>query len=135
MDTITKINQLSLHQGLISESAFIVKLTNSEFGIVEGSELLNRIESWLSANMMMSNKDVPLLIVNMENVDFVDSEGLQKLLDSLRLMQSQQSNLLLCSLKPSVRILFEITRIDQLIAIFANFDTAIAQFDMQLVAA
>jgi anti-anti-sigma factor len=85
--------------------------------------------------MMMNNKDVPLLIVNMENVDFVDSEGLQKLIASLRLMQAQQSNLLLCSLKPSVRILFEITRIDQLIGVFANFEAAIAQFDMQLVAA
>lgn len=85
--------------------------------------------------MMRNNKDVPLLIVNMENVDFVDSEGLQKLMACLSLIQSQQSNLLLCSLKPSVRILFEIARIDQLIGIFANFDAAIAQFDMKLVAA
>jgi anti-anti-sigma factor len=84
---------------------------------------------------MINNKDVPLLIVNMENVDFVDSEGLQKLMASLRLMQAQQSNLLLCSLKPSVRILFEITMIDQLIGIFANFEAAIAQFEMKLVAA
>ena len=135
MDTITKTNQLSLSQGLISEPAFIIKLTDSNFGMVEGADLLNRIESWISANRMMNKKDVPLLIVNMENVDFVDSEGLQKLIASLRLMQAQQSNLLLCSLNPSVRILFEITRIDQLIGIFANFETAIAQFDMKLVAA
>ena len=135
MDTITKTNQLSLSQGLISEPGFIIKLNDSNFGVIEGAELLNRIESWISANMMMNNKDVPLLIVNMENVDFVDSEGLQKLIASLRLMQAQQSNLLLCSLKPSVRILFEITRIDQLIGIFANFEAAIAQFDMKLVAA
>ena len=133
MDTITKANQLS--QGLISESAFIIKLTHSKFGITEGVDLLTRIEAWISANMMINNKAVPLLIVNMENVDFVDSEGLQQLIASLRLIQSQQSNLLLCSLKPSVRIVFEITRIDQLIGIFANFDAAIAQFDMQLVAA
>ncbi len=135
MDTITKTNQLALNQGLISESAFIFKLTENSFGVVEGAELLNRVESWISANMMMNNRDVPLLIVNMENVDFVDSEGLQKLIASLRLMQAQQSNLLLCSLKPSIQILFEITRIDQLIGIFANFDAAIAQFDMKFIAA
>ena len=135
MDTITKTNQLALSQGLISEPTFIIKLTDSSFGMVEGEELVNRIESWISANIMINNKDVPLLIVNMENVDFVDSEGLQKLIASLNLMKSQQSNLLLCSLKPSVRILFEITRIDQLIGVFANFDAAIAQFDMKLVAA
>lgn len=133
MDTITKTNQLSLRQGLISEPAFIIKLTDSNFGMIEGTDLLSRIESWISANMMMNNKDVPLLIVNMENVDFVDSDGLQKLISSLRLMQAQQSNLLLCSLKPSVRILFEITRIDQLIGIFPNFEAVIAQFDMKLV--
>jgi anti-anti-sigma factor len=135
MNTITKTNQLALSQGLVSETAFIIKLSESSFGMVEGESLFNRVESWISTNMMRNNKDVPLLIVNMENVDFVDSEGLQKLMACLSLIQSQQSNLLLCSLKPSVRILFEITRIDQLIGIFANFDAAIAQFDMKLVAA
>jgi len=102
MDTITKVNQLSFSQGLNSEPTFTIKLTNSKFDSLAGSELFSKVESWVSANVMMNNKEVPVLIVDMENVEFIDSLGLQKLLASLRLMQSQNSNLFLCSQQPSV---------------------------------
>jgi len=127
MDTITKVNQLSFSQGLNSEPTFTIKLTNSKFDSLAGSELFSKVESWVSANVMMNNKEVPVLIVDMENVEFIDSLGLQKLLASLRLMQSQNSNLLLCSQQPSVRIVFEITRIDQLFAVFPSVDKFVNQ--------
>jgi anti-anti-sigma factor len=131
MDTITKVNQLSFHQGVNSESAFTVKLTNSKFDIVAGSELLGKVESWVSANVMMNNKEVPVLIVDMENVEFIDSQGLQKLLACLRLMQSHKSNLSLCSQQPPVRLVFEITRIDQLFAVFPSVSKFVNQNDLQ----
>ncbi|WP_201324638.1 STAS domain-containing protein [Pseudanabaena sp. lw0831] len=131
MDTITKVNQLSFHQGLNSESAFTIKLTNSKFDSLAGSELLGKVESWVSANVMMNNKEVPVLIVDMENVEFIDSQGLQKLLACLRLMQSHKSNFLLCSQQPSVRLVFEITRIDQLFAVFPSVSKFVSRFDVQ----
>ena len=131
MDTITKVNQLSLRQGSSTETAFIIKLTNSKFDSIAGSELLSKVESWVSANVMMNNKEVPVLMVDMENVEFIDSLGLQKLLASLRLMQSQKSNLLLCSQQPSVRFVFEITRIDQLFAVFPSVDNLENQSEVQ----
>jgi anti-anti-sigma factor len=131
MDTITKVSQLSFSQGLNSESAFTIKLTNSKFDSVAGSELLSKVESWVSANVMMNNKEVPVLMIDMENVEFIDSLGLQKLLASLRLMQSQKSNLLLCSQQPSVRLVFEITRIDQLFAVFPSVDNLENQSEVQ----
>ncbi len=131
MDTITKVSQLSFSQGLSSESAFTIKLTNSKFDSIAGSELLSKVESWVSANAMMNNKEVPVLMVDMENVEFIDSLGLQKLLASLRLMQSQKSNLLLCSQQPSVRFVFEITRIDQLFAVFPSVDNLENQSEVQ----
>lgn len=127
MDTITQINQLSFRHGLSSEQAFTIKLASDKFDNVTGSDLLAKVESWIAANVMMSNKEVPALVVDMENVEFIDSQGLQKLLVALRLMQSHKSNLLLCSLQPSVRLVFEISRIDQMFGIFANFDTYINQ--------
>ncbi len=130
MDTITKVNQLSFSQGLNSEPTFTIKLTNSKFDSLAGSELFSKVESWVSANVMMNNKEVPVLIVDMENVEFIDSLGLQKLLASLRLMQSQNSNLLLCSQQPSVRIVFEITRIDQLFAVFPSVDKFVNQSEV-----
>lgn len=131
MDTITKVNQLSFHQGSNSESAFTIKLTNSKFDHLAGSELFGKVESWISANVMMNNKKVPVLIVDMENVEFIDSQGLQKLLASLRLMHSQKSNLLLCSLQPSVRIVLEITRVDQLFAVLPSIETFMNQSNQQ----
>ena len=130
MDTITKIDQLSFRQGFNISPTFVIKLTNSRFDNVAGSELLGKVESWISANVMMNNKEVPVLIVDMENVDFIDSQGLQKLLGCLKLMQSQNSNLTLTSLQSSVRLVFEITRIDQLFAIFPNVDSCMSQFDI-----
>ncbi len=123
MNTITQINQLSFRHGLSSEQAFTIKLASDKFDNVTGSDLLAKVESWIAANVMMSNKEVPSLVVDMENVEFIDSQGLQKLLLALRLMQSHKSNLILCSLQPSVRIVFEISRIDQMFGIFPNFDT------------
>lgn len=131
MDTITQINQLSFRHGLSSEQAFTIKLASDKFDNVTGSDLLAKVESWIAANVMMSNKEVPALIVDMENVGFIDSQGLQKLLVALRLMQSHKSNLLLCSLQPSVRLVFEISRIDQMFAIFPSFDTYINQSSIQ----
>ncbi|MCL1489919.1 MAG: STAS domain-containing protein [Pseudanabaena sp. Salubria-1] len=131
MDTITKVSQLSFAQGQNSESAFTIKLTNSKFDSLAGSELLVKVESWVSANVMMNNKEVPVLIVDMENVEFIDSQGLQKLLACLRLMQSHKSNLLLCSQQPSVRLVFEITRIDQLFAVFPSVINFVNHFDAQ----
>ena len=130
MDTITKVDQLSIHQGSNIEPTFIIKLTNSKFDNFAGSELLAKVESWVSANVMMNNKETPILIVDMENVEFIDSQGLQKLLAALRLMQSQNSNLLLCSQQPTVGIVFEISRVDQLFGIFPSLDKFINQFDI-----
>ena len=123
MDTITKVAQSSSRQGLSDESTFIIKLTNSKFDSLAGSELLTKVESWIVTNLMVNNQAVPTLIVDMENVEFIDSQGLQKLLAALRLMQSQNSNLVLCSQQPSVSLVFEITRIDQLFAIFPCINT------------
>ncbi len=123
MDTITKVAQSSFRQGLSDEPTFMIKLTNSKFDNLAGSELLTKVQSWIVTNLMINNQSVPTLIVDMENVEFIDSQGLQKLLASLRLMQSQKSNLVLCSQQPPVSLVFEITRIDQLFAIFPCINT------------
>ncbi|OIP69686.1 MAG: hypothetical protein AUK48_14325 [Oscillatoriales cyanobacterium CG2_30_44_21] len=122
MDTITKVNQVSFHPSLGQKQAFTIKLSSSKFDNFAGSDLLAKIESWVSASLLMSKQDLPVLIIDMENVDFIDSQGLNKLLASLRIMKSQGSNLLLCSLHTSVHLVFEITRIDQLFAILPSLE-------------
>ena len=123
MDTVIKVSQLSFRQGFNNSSSFIIKLVDSKFDSLAGSELLSKVEAWVTANLMMNDKEVPTLIVDMENVEFIDSQGLQKLIAALKLMQSKNSNLLICSQQPSVSLVFEITRVDQMFAVFSSFDT------------
>ncbi|MDX2255354.1 MAG: STAS domain-containing protein [Pseudanabaenaceae cyanobacterium bins.39] len=122
MDTITKVNHVSFSQDLGSKSAFSIKLTDNKLDGVSGAKLLSKIESWVAANVMMNEKSLPVLIIDMENVEFINTDGLRKLLGALRLMKAQNSNLLLCSVQPSVRLVFEISMVDQMLAILPSFD-------------
>lgn len=122
MDTITRVNQVSFHPSLDQKQVFTIKLSSNKFDSFAGSELLLKVESWAAANVMMNKQDLPVLIIDMENVDFIDSQGLNTLLASLRIMKSQGSSLLLCSLHNSVRLVFEITQTDQLFAILPSFE-------------
>ncbi len=70
------------------------------------------------------------LLVNMEAVEFMDSAGLMVLIKAFRLAQSLGHRFGICSLAPSVRIMFELTQLDKAFEIFENqdaFQGAIAQ--------
>ena len=70
------------------------------------------------------------LLVNMEAVEFMDSAGLMVLIKAFRLAESLGHQFGICSLAPSVRIMFELTQLDKAFEIFENqreFETAICQ--------
>lgn len=62
------------------------------------------------------------LLVNMEAVDFMDSAGLMALIKAFRLAESLGRRFAICSLAPSVRIMFELTQLDKAFEIFENQD-------------
>ena len=62
------------------------------------------------------------LLVNMEAVEFMDSAGLMALIKAFRLAQSLGRRFGICSLAPSVRIMFELTQLDKAFEIFENQD-------------
>jgi anti-anti-sigma factor len=70
------------------------------------------------------------LLLNMEAVEFMDSAGLVALIKAFRLAESLGRRFGICSLAPSVRIMFELTQLDKALEIFENqdaFKTAIKQ--------
>ncbi|MGL4883045.1 MAG: STAS domain-containing protein [Waterburya sp.] len=70
------------------------------------------------------------LLLNMEAVEFMDSAGLVALIKAFRLAESLGRRFGICSLAPSVRIMFELTQLDKAFEIFENqdaFKTAIKQ--------
>ena len=60
------------------------------------------------------------LLVNMEAVEFMDSAGLMALIKAFKLSESLGRRFGICSLAPSVRIMFELTQLDKAFEIFED---------------
>lgn len=60
------------------------------------------------------------LLVNMEAVEFMDSAGLMALIKAFRLAESLGRRFGICSIAPSVRIMFELTQLDKAFEIFED---------------
>ena len=69
------------------------------------------------------------LLVNMEAVEFMDSAGLMALIKAFRLAESLGRRFGICSLAPSVRIMFELTQLDKAFEIFEDRDAFQATID------
>ena len=80
------------------------------------SELLENLTTKVKSS---SN---PALVVDMEAVEFMDSAGLTVLIEGFRLAESLGRRFAICSLPPSVRIMFELTQLDKAFEIFEDRD-------------
>ncbi len=92
--------------------------TRLDLDVVE--QLLHRVESYCSANQLMNHGQDVTLLVDLQNVGFLDSKGLGALLSALKIASAHNGKLFLCSLQESVRLLCEITKMDQVFTIFAD---------------
>lgn len=61
-----------------------------------------------------------LWVLDMGQVEFIDSAGLVTLVTALKTAQRHRCRLAICSLRPNVRLIFEITQLDR---VFEIFDT------------
>lgn len=69
------------------------------------------------------------LLVNMEAVEFMDSAGLMALIKAFRLAESLGRRFGICSIAPSVRIMFELTQLDKAFEIFEDRNAFQAAID------
>ena len=60
------------------------------------------------------------ILVDMAEVEFMDSAALMVLIKAFRWCQSSGRILSVCSVAPSVKMMFELTQLDNLIEIFEN---------------
>ena len=58
-----------------------------------------------------------IVLVNLEQVESIDSAGLMALVHSLKLAQSLGKRFSLCGVSPAIRIIFELTQLDQIFEI------------------
>ena len=69
------------------------------------------------------------VLVNMEAVEFMDSAGLMALISAFRLAESLGRRFCICSLAPSVRIMFELTQLDKAFEIFEDCSALMMQLE------
>ncbi len=61
-------------------------------------------------------------VIDLSEVEFIDSPGLSALISGLELARESNARLVLCSLRPSARLIFEITQLDRAFDIFESYD-------------
>lgn len=82
-----------------------------------GAELCHRIEVWVSSQAMM-RANAPDLVLDLGAVEFMDSNGLRYVLRAMELIRHHHGSFALCGVRPSVQLVFELTRTDSLLAMF-----------------
>jgi len=80
------------------------------------------------------NAIVPILrsetqvVLDMNNIQFVDSSGLGAILTCLRIINAQGGELKICSLTKTVSALFEMVRMNSIFGIFNSRELALESF-------
>lgn len=83
------------------------------------------IRDWIEEAV---TKEPPFLVVNLEEVEFMDSTGLSTLVHGMKRSREKNGDLHLCNLQQPVRIIFELTRLAQWFEIFIAEEEAVAAF-------
>lgn len=68
--------------------------------------------------------DCRALLVDMENLNYISSAGLRVLLVIAKRMQSNQGKLVLCSLQPDVKMVFDVSGLTLIFNIFDDLQSA-----------
>ena len=89
-------------------------------GYISAANSTEFLQQLISA--IKSSPDSTLLI-NMKKVEFMDSAGLMALIEAFRIAKDLDCNLSICSVAPPVRMLFELTQLDNVFTIVESQDT------------
>lgn len=70
----------------------------------------------------LASQQYKVWIVDLSRIEFIDSSGLVALVSGLDAATRSEIKLILCGLRPSARLIFEITQLDQAFSIFENYE-------------
>ena len=62
------------------------------------------------------------VLIDLKDVTFVNSSGLSALVSALKTVRTSGGKLFLCSVNDQVKMLFQLTRMDQVFEVFENQD-------------
>lgn len=76
----------------------------------------------------IADEGISQVVLDMENVPFVDSSGLAALVSGLKTMNQQDGVLKLASLQSQADLLFKLTMFDKVFDIYDDADSAVTSF-------
>ncbi len=79
------------------------------------------VHAWLQEQIDLGNIN---MVVNLEGVNFMDLTALSTLMRGLKQCREKYGDLSLCCLQPPVRLIFELTQLDQVFHIYETEDEA-----------
>ncbi|MFH7028315.1 MAG: STAS domain-containing protein [Heteroscytonema crispum UTEX LB 1556] len=102
-------------------------LANPKIAVIRPEGSLNAANALKFARELTTaivENDCSILLVDFERVEFIDSHGLIALVSALKMAQSLGRRLSLCSVSPAIKIIFELTQLDQVFEISECHDGA-----------
>jgi anti-anti-sigma factor len=89
----------------------------------------NSLELQAHLNQVISDPNHAVVLVDMSQVDSLDSAGLMALTAAMTAAQQSGIGFNLCCVPPAIRIIFEVTQLDRVFQIFesrADFDASLS---------
>lgn len=85
-----------------------------------------RLDSYAGIRIKQQISDIEpdqfdLCIVDLAQVDFIDSSGLLALATGLNAARRKKCRLVICNARPSVKLIFEITQLDSVFEFFNTY--------------
>jgi anti-sigma B factor antagonist len=109
-----------------------MEITSRNSGKTAILDLNGRLDVSTAALLKTRLQSIPpdqnQVVVNLKQVNFIDSMGLSMLVQGMKRFREKQGDLRLCEMQAPVRIIFELTRLDKAFEIFATEAEALISF-------
>ncbi len=93
---------------------------------LEGEIDLHLSPSIAASLARMIEKKPPKLVVDLSRLTYIDSSGLAVLIEAMQNVEQYGGQFALAGLQETIRVIFEIARLDQVFRIFPDAEAALA---------
>jgi anti-sigma B factor antagonist len=111
-----------------------MKISTSQINAINVLELAGRFDIYTAPEvkdcLAQAAQKIPAnIVIDLSQVDFIDSTALATLIQGSKLARTHHGNIRLSGLRPSVRMVLELTRLDKVFEIYLNKEEAINAFN------
>lgn len=95
------------------EEALIIKLLEKSLEASNSRDFKTKLLEFINQGQRM-------IILNLSQVEFIDSSGLGTLISILKLLANHQGNISICEMQEPVKRTFNLTRLNQVFSVYST---------------